>query len=262
VDVFLSYASEDRPTADAVAVGLRQDGHEVFFDRDDLPPGEGFHTAIREAVDRSELFVFLVSPDSVEVSSYAMTELALAREKWRDPSGRILPVIARQTPMGEIPAYLRAVTLLEARGDLVAEVLARVANIAGRRRRKRLVRVAAGLGVLAALAGTAVWWFEPAPPPAPCYLKAELRNTGSGTPIPSGVVLDVSHDGSTSSFLVSGDGLSAIHVGPLVPPALTWTIQLKTADGVVLGQQTLEGCVDSPKTVPVGRDLELVLSPR
>jgi len=38
MNIFLSYASEDRDTAQAVALALRAQGHDVFFDREDLAP--------------------------------------------------------------------------------------------------------------------------------------------------------------------------------------------------------------------------------
>jgi len=262
MEVFLSYASEDRLIADAIAVGLRQDGHEVFFDRDSLPPAEGYHAAIRQAIDRSGLFVFLVSPESLEASSYATTELGLARKRWHDPSGHVLPVIVRQTPTSQIPAYLSAVTVLEASGNLVAEVLAIVANIARSRRRKWFVQLAAGVGAAVVLTGVGVWWFDYQTLRAPCYLTAKLWDVGSANSIPPGMVLDVTHGASTKSFLVSEKGLSAIDVGPLVRASQTWTIQLKNAEGVVVGQQLMQGCIDSPKTIQIGRSLELVVSPR
>ena len=37
--IFPSYASEHHAVAEEVALALRNEGHIVFFDRDDLPPG-------------------------------------------------------------------------------------------------------------------------------------------------------------------------------------------------------------------------------
>lgn len=264
MNVFLSYASEDRSTADAIAVGLRQDGHDVFFDRDDLPPGDGYHNRIRQAIERADLFLFLVSPESLETSSYAMTELGLARERWPNPSGRVLPVIVRHSSISDMPPYLRAVTVLEPRGDLVAEVLAQVAKYSrGRGQwRKRIVYAAVGLcamGVGAGVARDRIW---PPTAPAPCYLKSEIRDVRHGSSAVRGMMLDVSHQGATSSFLVSDQGFSAIHVGPLDPHNLAWTIQLKSADGVVVGQQNMEGCLDTTRTLSMGKDIELVVGPR
>jgi hypothetical protein len=37
--IFLTYASEDKTTAESIAFSLRQRHHVAFLDRDDLPPG-------------------------------------------------------------------------------------------------------------------------------------------------------------------------------------------------------------------------------
>ena len=62
---FISYASEYRKVADRIAIGLRQEGIDVFFDRDQLPPGGAYNTSIRKAIKQSDLFIFLISPESV-----------------------------------------------------------------------------------------------------------------------------------------------------------------------------------------------------
>ena len=49
MQLFISYASEERPIADALAVRLRTEGHRVFLDQDDLPEGEGYDARIRYA---------------------------------------------------------------------------------------------------------------------------------------------------------------------------------------------------------------------
>ena len=59
--IFLSYASQDRAIAQSINRALLEQGHNVFFDRDDLPPGEEYHIQIRRAIERADLFVFLVS---------------------------------------------------------------------------------------------------------------------------------------------------------------------------------------------------------
>ena len=55
--VFLSYASEDRNQAEAIYLSLRGQGHTVFFDRTDLPPGEEYDARIRRGIERSQLLV-------------------------------------------------------------------------------------------------------------------------------------------------------------------------------------------------------------
>ncbi len=129
--IFLSYAGEDRALAEDIQLALAGAGHEVFFDRQSLPAGGDYHQRIRAAVNGTELFVFLISPDSVDAGGYALTELGYARERWAHPKGKVLPVMLRPTPFAAIPAYLKsAVTILEPSGNTAAEVVGAVDKMA------------------------------------------------------------------------------------------------------------------------------------
>ncbi len=75
--IFLSYASEDRALAEDIQLALAGAGHEVFFDRQSLPAGGDYHQRIRAAVNGTDLFVFLISPDSIDAGGYALTETGL-----------------------------------------------------------------------------------------------------------------------------------------------------------------------------------------
>lgn len=101
--VFIAYSSADRELADAIQLGLRGAGHRVFFDRENLPAGESYDAQILEAIERSDLLVFLLGPDSVQHGSYALTELGFARKRWRDPNRRIVPVVTRPINVQELP---------------------------------------------------------------------------------------------------------------------------------------------------------------
>jgi hypothetical protein len=124
--IFVSYASGQRATAEAIALTLRGRGYDVFFDKDQLPPGRTYDRRIQRAVDASSLFVFLISPQSVAPGCYALTELAFARQKWKSPYNRVLPVMVAPTDLAAVPAYLKAVTLLRPQGNIAAEVGAAV----------------------------------------------------------------------------------------------------------------------------------------
>jgi len=151
--IFLSYASEDRPRAEEVALALQANGHELFFDRTELEGGEAFHRVIREQIATADRLVFLISPDSMAAGSYCLTELRMARERWPHPRGRVLPVMLEPTPMERVPAYLRSVTILEPEGNVAAEVAARLPG----RRLGAGVLVAAALAVVLAAAGIWLW---------------------------------------------------------------------------------------------------------
>ena len=100
-----------------------------FRDRSALPPGESFDGRIRTAIDESDLFIFLISRESVSQGRYTLTELKFAEQKWGHPAGHVLPVLVEPVPKEAIPAFLRAVTMLHPRGNVTAEVAAEVARM-------------------------------------------------------------------------------------------------------------------------------------
>jgi nucleoid-associated protein YgaU len=126
LNIFLSYASAQRPLAEDLCHRLQAAGHEVFFDREDLPPGRSYDDHIFQAIAGCELFVVLVTPDSVADGRYTRTELKIAARRWPTPDWHVLPVLAAPTPLDTVPPYLRALNLLQPEGNLAAEVLLEV----------------------------------------------------------------------------------------------------------------------------------------
>src|SRR2546428_10467235 len=162
--VFLSYSSKDRQLVEPIHLALRAQGHTVFFDRADLPPGEEYDERIRRAIEKCQLFVFMVSRDSLQAGSYTLTELSIAEKTWEHPGGRLLPVLLRPIGLDQIPAYLKAVTLLEPEGNVAAGVADAVHRIAVARRRTVLKTLAKGLIVASIVcAGAYVYWVERPP---------------------------------------------------------------------------------------------------
>jgi len=128
--IFLSYASEDRALAEDIQLALVGAGHVVFFDKASLPAGGNYHARIESAVKRCDLFIFLISQNSVASGSYALTELKFARVKWHHPKERVLPVRLHGTAWELIPPYLKSVTVLEPEGNVSAEIVEAVSTMA------------------------------------------------------------------------------------------------------------------------------------
>ena len=150
MNIFLSYPSEDRAIAQATELALRAQGHQVFFDRDSLPPGEAYDARIRQAIERADLMVVLLSPQTVDAGSYTLTEIEIASKTWKNPSGRLLPVLLRPTPLESIPAYVRSVTLLQPEGNVPASIADAAYRIArARRSRLRKIGVPAAIAIIA-----------------------------------------------------------------------------------------------------------------
>jgi hypothetical protein len=62
----LIISHEDKAIAEPIIFSLRGRGHEVFLDRDNLPPSGSYDQQTESAVNDAETFVFLISPNSVE----------------------------------------------------------------------------------------------------------------------------------------------------------------------------------------------------
>lgn len=152
--IFLSYSSRDRALAEEVHLALLEHGHDVFFDRADLPAGDSFHDRIREEIFERQLFLFLASRNSLRQGSYCLTELKFCRERWPHPRRRVLTVLIDDLAADELPPYLRAVGVLRPEGNLAAETAAAVAVLT---RRVRLWKGLAGLTAVLA-AGLGVAW--------------------------------------------------------------------------------------------------------
>ena len=262
--IFVSYSSDDRAIADALAVGLRQDGHEVFFDRDNLRAGDEYHARIRSDIGACDLFIFLITPGSVRSTSYALTELSLARQRWPDPSGHVLPVLARSTPQTDIPPYLAAVTYVQGAGNLTAETLANVARIARDRRRTAIAWLGVGAAVVGVCSVAAVWFWPVEGPAAakPCYLSAEVAKDSTGRISPNGLILDIVYRGATNSFMVSPEGTASIHVGPLEAGDAPWAFEVRSAIGDSVSRHPVQGCPTSARTYALGEGLNVTLAPR
>jgi hypothetical protein len=203
MQLFLSYASEDRQIAEQIQLALIGAGHDVFFDRESLPPGGDYHARIQSAIQESDIFVFLISPDSVVQGSFALTELKYARTKWPHPKARVVPVILRPTAWDGIPNYLKAVTVLEPEGSVAAEVVTAVAALAGDQKRRPprhrlqvLIALIASLGLLGAvlIAYRNKIFEQPQLPPTAkgCSISGKVFDRDKREPLP-GVIISFHH---------------------------------------------------------------------
>jgi hypothetical protein len=156
--LFLSYPSEVRSQVEEVAIRLRAAGHRVFFAPGDLPSGDSFDDRIRRAIRQSDVFLCFLTPEFVTAGRYTLSELEIAKQKWPSPAGHVLPVRLQEVPIEAVPAYLRAVTILDPRGNLAADV---IAAISGVKTRHSIKRVATAFALLALVLGLFLWYREP-----------------------------------------------------------------------------------------------------
>ena len=163
MNVFLCHAREQRDLAQRITLALEGMAVDVFFDREDLPPTGEFNLAIRTAIRRCDLFVFLASPQALDEGSYTLSELGIAQRRWPHPAERVMTLLVDATPIAALPPYLSAVTVLEPAGDPVAETVDAVARWRERRRRRWLTRAAVAASIAALVGGLGVWLAERGP---------------------------------------------------------------------------------------------------
>jgi hypothetical protein len=110
---YLSYARPDRDLARRMVIGLRDSGHEIWFDEYELTPGVGWGTEIEKALDASRAMIVLVSPASMKSKEVRREiEHALMSKNF---AHRVLPVYVK--PTRGVPWFLRSLSGVQISSD-------------------------------------------------------------------------------------------------------------------------------------------------
>ena len=103
--VFISYAHEDYEESYILYKNLKNSGIDVWFDKEDLLPGEKFDFEIRNVIKNSSYFIAIISKNSVNKRGYVQKELKLGLDVLREfPENKIylIPVrIDESTPIAD-----------------------------------------------------------------------------------------------------------------------------------------------------------------
>ncbi|MBE0670822.1 MAG: TIR domain-containing protein [Anaerolineales bacterium] len=95
--IFISYSRKDLAIAEKIINALAKDDLEPWIDWKSIPKGETFEREIQQGIEKAEIFLLLVSPDSVQ-SDWCNKEIAHAVKNGK----RILPVVIRDTDLEDI----------------------------------------------------------------------------------------------------------------------------------------------------------------
>jgi WD40 repeat protein len=101
-DVFISYSRRNAELVRRLHAELGKRGMEAWVDWEDIPPASKFERDLEEGVAKSDAFVFVISPDSLD-SSYCLKELHYAGER----NKRIVPIMHRPVDVERLPESLR-----------------------------------------------------------------------------------------------------------------------------------------------------------
>ena len=97
-DVFVSYSRSDLELVNRLVERLRERGKDVWVDTEGIRDAEVFPAALRRAVEGSDGFVFVISPESV-ASPFCEQEVDHAVEL----NKRIVPLAFRGCPTSRSP---------------------------------------------------------------------------------------------------------------------------------------------------------------
>ena len=104
--IFLSYASEDRPTVEKIRQDLLLHEFQPWMDDGSLRPGEPWEKAIRKQIGEADFFLAILSRNSAARKGVYEEETELAYSLWqqKDPESiRLIPVRLDET---KLPAGL------------------------------------------------------------------------------------------------------------------------------------------------------------
>lgn len=120
-DVFISYSRADRAAVVALTRGLGDRGKRAWVDLEDIPPSAEWMAEIRAAIDSSDGYVVVVSPDLAR-SKVCADELEHARAAGK----RVVPILVRRTDPGSVPEALAALNWIDATDGVSDATLDRV----------------------------------------------------------------------------------------------------------------------------------------
>jgi hypothetical protein len=107
MNIFISYSSKNRSLVEAIASDLESLGHDVWFDQE-LTGGHDWWQDILQNIRQCDLFVFALTPDSLEsVPCKLEHSYAAALNKC------VLPVMLANTDINDAPSTLRTIQFVD-----------------------------------------------------------------------------------------------------------------------------------------------------
>jgi len=99
--LFVSYSRKDTDFARKLTNSLESEKMSVWIDWQDIPPSVDWFKEIEKGIEEADVFIFVVSPDSI-LSPVCADEVAHAIKNGK----RIAPVVAREIDMKDAPKSL------------------------------------------------------------------------------------------------------------------------------------------------------------
>jgi two-component system, OmpR family, alkaline phosphatase synthesis response regulator PhoP len=132
--LFLSYSRADVQHVEKIYQVLSRQGYKPWMDMHDITGGEDWMHAINTAIDRSELFVPILSNNSVNRRGMIIKEMQRALEKWRGMLPEDIYVIPIRLDDCPIPELIQHIQVLDWEAGKGKSKLFQAIDVAMRRR--------------------------------------------------------------------------------------------------------------------------------
>jgi hypothetical protein len=125
--IFISYSHQDKPSVDLIANCLVEAGHEIWVDQFKLKPGDNISRKIQEGIAFAEVFIVVVSANSLS-SKWVLQEFsALALSELSKRESKIIPILLDDSA---VPSYLSNYLYLDLSRDLAMGLNSLVRSLA------------------------------------------------------------------------------------------------------------------------------------
>src|SRR5262245_44225643 len=116
--VFMSYSRRDHEFVEQLSFDLRRHGIDVWRDVEQIAPGTRWKDAIRRGVSSADVFLHVVSRNSIE-SDWINNELNffLAKDAEIGKSNKVIPILIGDLRDNEVAPELREVQWIDFRSD-------------------------------------------------------------------------------------------------------------------------------------------------
>ncbi len=115
--IFLSHSSKDKPLADRLVHDLRQAGHDVWYDSDDIHVGDTILEKIEQGLAKCDVMIVILSPAAVQSWMVRQELIFFQNEERRRGRNVILPLLYQDC---EIPRWLEVRHYADFRQDYAA----------------------------------------------------------------------------------------------------------------------------------------------
>ena len=105
--VFLSHAGADTQAARRLAEILRRNGLDVWFDKDNLQPGDNWMAALEQAIAQASAMIVYVGSSGIQAWVDREVRFGLVRNTANREAFRLIPVLGEGADVAKLPPFVQ-----------------------------------------------------------------------------------------------------------------------------------------------------------